>query len=344
MNRDSARTRVVLALLLLTSFTLVTLDFRGGEDGPLSGLRGLAAAIFGPIETAAAATIRPVAGLVDDVRHFGDDDAELARLKDENAELHAQLRTSQLARARAAELDKLLGLAGRGEYKVVPAQIVAVAPEQGFEWTATIDAGSGDGIKPDMTVVNGDGLVGRVKRVGPTTSSVLLAVDPTSSVGARLERSLQIGVATGRGSRGMSLELLDPQTRVRKGDRLVTFGSQRSVPFVPGVPIGEVTSVEQTPGALTRTATVAPYASFTALDLVGVVVEPPRKDPRDAVLPVSGRRCRRASWSSRSASSSPSWPPCGCPARRRTSSYSWRSGWRSPTARCPGSSSASRPA
>jgi rod shape-determining protein MreC len=285
MNRDSARTRVVLALLLLTSFTLVTLDFRGGDDGPLSGLRGLAAAIFGPIETATAAAVRPVGGFLDDLRRFGRDDTEVALLRDENAKLRTQLRTSELARARAAELDKLLGLASRGQYKVLPARVVAVGPEQGFEWTATVDAGSGDGIKPDMTVLNGDGLVGRVKRVGPTTSTVLLAVDPTSSVGARLERSLQIGVVTGRGRKAMSLELLDPQTTVSKGDRLVTFGSQRSVPFVPGVPIGEVTSVRQTPGALTRTATVTPYVSFTALDLVAVVVESPRQDPRDAVLP-----------------------------------------------------------
>jgi len=30
---------------------------------------------------------------------------------------------------------------------------------------------------------------------------------------------------------------------------------------------------------------VRPYVDFTALDLVGVVVVPPRRDPRDAVLP-----------------------------------------------------------
>jgi rod shape-determining protein MreC len=284
MNRDSARTRVVLVLLLLTSFTLVTLDFRG-DNGPLSGLRGVAAAIFGPIEATTSAVVRPFAGFVSDVRGFGGADAELERLRKENAELRSQLRTSELARARANDLDKLLGLAARGQYKVLPARVVAVGTEQGFEWTATIDAGTGDGIKPDMTVVNGDGLVGRVKRVGPMTSTILLAVDATSSVGARLERSLQIGVVTGRGKRAMDLQLLDPQTQVRKGDRLVTLGSQGSAPFVPGVPIGEVTNLKQTPGALTRTAIVTPYVSFTALDLVGVVVEPPRKNPRDAVLP-----------------------------------------------------------
>jgi rod shape-determining protein MreC len=139
-----------------------------------------------------------------------------------------------------------------------------------------------------MTVLNGDGLVGRVKTVGPTTATVLLAVDPASSVGVRLEGSMEVGFTTGQGiddGSRLDLQLLDGQSTVLRGDRLVTFGSQGDTPYVPGVPVGEVLSVRGSPGSQTRTATVAPYADFTALDLVGVVVEPPRKDPRDAVLP-----------------------------------------------------------
>jgi len=51
------------------------------------------------------------------------------------------------------------------------------------------------------------------------------------------------------------------------------------------VPVGVVRSVQGSPGSQTRTAVVAPYVDFTSLDLVGVVVQPPRTDPRDAVLP-----------------------------------------------------------
>ena len=54
---------------------------------------------------------------------------------------------------------------------------------------------------------------------------------------------------------------------------------------MPGVPVGVVGTVEKTPGSLTRSATIKPYVDFTAIDLVGVVVQPPRRDPRDAVLP-----------------------------------------------------------
>ncbi|MGZ4480083.1 MAG: rod shape-determining protein MreC [Nocardioidaceae bacterium] len=285
MSRDSRRTRLLLALLLLTSISFITIDYRGGDSSPLNGLRSLAAAVFGPIEKAASAIATPVGDAVDSVTSLGDGKAETARLGKENQELRRQLRTSELARNRAAELDKLLRSAGAGRYRVVPAQVIAIGAAQSFSWTVTIDAGSGDGIKPDMTVINGDGLVGRVKTVGPSTATVLLAIDPESAVGVRLEKSMEVGISKGEGNRDLNLQLLDGQSTVVKGDRLVTFGSRGARPYVPGVPVGEVVKVQSTFGTLTRTATVRPFVDFTALDLVAVVVQPPRTDPRDAVLP-----------------------------------------------------------
>jgi rod shape-determining protein MreC len=282
MNRDTRRTRIVLALLLLTSLTFVTVDFRDG-DSPLSPLRRLAGSVLGPVETGAAAVVRPVSDLFDTVGGLGDSEDRIAELERENERLTLELRTSDRARSRAAELDGLLRVAGVGQYRVLPAQVVGVAPAQGFASTVTIDAGSRDGIKRDMTVINGDGLVGRVTAVTSGTATVLLVIDPVSSVGVRLERTMEKGFADGRGARDpLELSVLDPQTPVNDGDRLVTLGE---AVFVPGVPVGEVRDVESTPGSLTRKAVVDPYVDFGSLDVVGVVVERPRTDPRDAVLP-----------------------------------------------------------
>lgn len=296
MNRDTRRTRILLALLLITSVSLITIDYRGGERSPLDGFRSLAAAVFGPVEQVAAAIVSPISDAVDSVSSLGDGRAEAKRLRRENQELTRRLRTSELDRNRAAELDALLHLAGAGRYRVVPAQVIAVGAAQTFSWTVTIDAGTRDGIHPDMTVLNGDGLVGRVKTAGPTTATVLLAVDPESSVGVRLAGSMEVGFTTGQGVEDggyLDLRLLDGQSSVAPGDRLVTFGSQGNTPYVPGVPVGVVRGVQGTPGSQTRTAVVAPYVDFTALDLVGVVVEPPKRDPRDAVLPPLPRSTRK---------------------------------------------------
>jgi rod shape-determining protein MreC len=288
MNHDNRRTRALLALLIFTSVCLITIDSRGGLGSPLDGVRSVAAAVFGPVEQVAAAIASPISSAVDKVGTLGNGTTDAQRLAKQNQALRLQLRTSALARSRAAELDGLLKLAGAGRYKVVPAQVIAIGAAQTFSWTVTIDAGTRDGVRPDMTVLNGDGLVGRVKTAGPSTSTVLLAIDPESSVGVRLEGSMEVGFTTGQGVRdrgALDLQLLDGQATVSRGNRLVSFGSQGDRPYVPGVPVGEVVSVRGTPGSQTRTATVRPYVDFTSLDLVGVVIEPPRTDPRDAVLP-----------------------------------------------------------
>jgi rod shape-determining protein MreC len=288
VNRDTRRSRVLLALLLVTSVVLVVIDNRSEGSSPLDGLRSAAAAVFGPVEQVAAAIASPVSDAVDSVSRLGEDGDELDRLRQRNEELTRRLRTSELDRQRAAELDGLLRVAGAGRYEVVPARVIAIGAAQTFSWTVTIDAGTRDGIHPDMTVLNGDGLVGRVKTAGPSTATVLLAVDPDSSVGVRLESSMEVGFTTGQGigdDGALDLRLLDGQSTVARGDRMVTFGSQGDTPYVPGVPVGVVRSVQGSPGSQTRTAVVAPYVDFTSLDLVGVVVQPPRTDPRDAVLP-----------------------------------------------------------
>ena len=288
MNRDTRRTRTLLFLLLLTSITLIAIDHRGGDDSPLRGLRSLAAAVFGPVEKAASAIAGPVSEAVDDVGSIGQGKDQAAELGKENEALRSQLRTSELARNRAAELDDLLRIAGAGRYGVVPAQVIAIGAAQTFSWTVTIDAGRSDGLRPDMTVINGDGLVGRVKTVGPVTATVLLIIDPESAVGVRLEKSMEVGIASGQGGDddgALGLQLLDAQSSVARGDRLVSFGSRGAAPYVAGVPVGEVVLVRRSLGTLTRTATVRPFVDFSTLDLVGVVVEPPRKNPRDAVLP-----------------------------------------------------------
>jgi len=66
---------------------------------------------------------------------------------------------------------------------------------------------------------------------------------------------------------------------------ILARGSQNGRPFVPGVPIGEVTKVDNSPGSVTQTADVKFYTNFTALGVVSVVVSGEGIDPRDALVP-----------------------------------------------------------
>ncbi|MGW7242535.1 rod shape-determining protein MreC [Streptomyces sp. NPDC054804] len=283
--RDTKESRLLLVLLIAIAFALITVDIRGGRNSPVDGARQAAAAVFGPIENGMSTVVDPVGNAVSAVRDSGERHDRLARLEKQNATLKAKLGSDDRNRSRLNQLDKMLKMAGEGQYGIKGAQVIAIGSAQGFSWTITIDVGANDGIKRDMTVLNGNGLVGRVTTVGPDASTVLLANDPDFTVGTRMEGSDELGFASGQGDRPLRVELLNGKAEVKKGDRLVTFGSQADRPFVPGVPVGTVSSVDPSNGGLTRTLYVTPFASFTKLDIVGVVVEAPKKDPRDEVLP-----------------------------------------------------------
>ena len=279
------RLRVVVAVLLGVALTFVILDLRGGQ-GPFTSARNVMSSIFGGIERGAATVFSPITGFADFWTNTRDQKARLDELEKSNAELQSEVKRAADDRARASALDGMLKVAGLGRYRVVPAEVIAVGPAQDFSWTVTIDAGSDDGIELDMTVLNYQGLVGRVSNVEKRTSSVVLIIDPSVSVGARVAGSQEIGILSGTGKQSeLQYQLLDPLASLEKGAALVTFGSKDGRPFVPGVPIGEVLSVAGTAGQLSRMATVRPFADISTLSIVGVVVRPPRTDPRDSVLP-----------------------------------------------------------
>jgi len=286
--RDSRRTRVVLAALLLAGLVLITLDAHGaeaGSSGPFGRLRQAAQAVFGPVERFTDAGTRRIGAFFTGWGHADADQGRIDQLTAELAALRAETETSADSRARAAELDKLLDLTAADHLTTVPARVVALGADPDGGWSATIDAGSRDGVRPGQTVVDGDGLVGRTADVGPFTSTVLLVVDPASTVGVRLVGPETIGAASGEDRDTLRVAFLDPQLQVKPGTALVTLGSPNDSPFVPGIPVGTVRSVLATPGSLTRTVLVTPYADMSSLDTVAVIVQPARSTPRAALAP-----------------------------------------------------------
>ncbi|HVF18850.1 MAG TPA: rod shape-determining protein MreC [Mycobacteriales bacterium] len=279
MYRDSRRLRLVLALLIVTSFTLITIDYRGGEGASLRGLRRGAAAVVGPVQRAVSRVVRPVGRALSSVGDLGSLGDQVDDLKKENAELRTKLRAAEDLRRRSDELDALLGAsAGRGA-TILPATVIADSPNN-FEWTVTLDRGSRDGVAPDMTVITGDGLVGRVLEVAPFTCSVLLIIDRQSAVGSRLANG-QRGLLSGNGLDPLVLELREPDAPVAKGDVLLTSDSSS---YVGGIPIGVAETITRQP-TLTKRVTIKPYVRYTALDIVGIILSAPRDAPAPAVSP-----------------------------------------------------------
>ncbi|HEX3823883.1 MAG TPA: rod shape-determining protein MreC [Mycobacteriales bacterium] len=276
----------MLTVLLLAAFSLITLDYRSSA---LSGVRSAASTIFGPIEDVVSDVTHPIGSFFSSLGHLGSYKHQNEALQKQIAQLQSQLHLTALERAELAQDQKLLKIASIGQYRVVAARVTAYGGGLGTDQTAMIDRGSVNGIKVNETVINGDGLVGRTVTVGRTTSTILLADDPTFGVGARTAaKQLELGVVSGGGrAQPMSLSLLDTKDRPTVGESLVTAGDTANgdSPFVPEVPIGKITTVNPLNGALAYTATVQPFVDFTAIDIVGVVVHAPKVIKHDSVLP-----------------------------------------------------------
>jgi rod shape-determining protein MreC len=287
MRAGGPRPPRAVLVLLLACLTLITLDARGGDSSPLDPVRSVAGDLFGPVESAAAAAVRPFAAVPDFFRTTDALRRDVAALKVTNSRLRTELAGSALDRNRAVELDGLLATSRSTGYALVPARVVAMGPAQSFSRTVTIDAGTTSGVRPDLTVLDNDGLVGRVLRADRSTATVLLLVDQDSVVGGRLGSSMEVGFLRGRGQVGddarLDLDLVDASAVASKGDALVTWGSKHGAPYVAGVPIGRVASVRSTPRLQSTRAVIAPYVDFSSLDLVGVVVDRHTRSDRTVI-------------------------------------------------------------
>jgi rod shape-determining protein MreC len=283
-GRDRDRSsRIVVALLVAASLTVITVDAASGEDSPVDPARAAVGEVIGPVETGTATAVRPFR---ETVAYFAANDElrrDVAELSAQNSKLRSQAEQAPLDRTRLAELDGLTGTANQTGYALVAARVVGMGPMQSFSRTVAIDAGTTSGVRKDMTVLNNDGLVGRVISATRSTANVLLILDTDSVVGGRLGSNSEIGFLRGRGVTGergrLDLDLVDHSVTPAKGDSVVTWGSQNGVPYVAGIPIGKVESVYSTPRELAKHAVIDPFVDFTSLDVVGVVV--PRKTDGD---------------------------------------------------------------
>jgi rod shape-determining protein MreC len=238
------------------------------------------------METATSTIARPLTDIPGWFRSQADLRRQLSALQKQNGELGQESGRVAYLRSRLAEYDGLTGTARRLGYALVPARVVGYGGAQSLTDTVTIDAGTAAGITPDMTVVNAQGLVGRVIKVTTSSATVLLIVDADSTVGGRLASDLDAGFVTGSGSLAagapLRMQLLDQTDTPDRGDTVVTWGSGKA-PYVAGVTIGTVTRVYSDLQDSTKTVEVRPAVDFGALDTVGVVVPSGTRSDRTVI-------------------------------------------------------------
>ncbi len=277
------RSRLLLVILLVTALFFITLDLRGVSL--TKGSRSVTQSTLAPVQRTVSDIFSPVGRFFSNIKNFGKTKAELDQVEIANAQLKSALTLDQNAKGELAQLKGVLDLAGRGSYKVVAARVIGRGSAATFSQTIMLDQGSSSGIRADMSVISANGLVGLVKTVTSSTSIVQLISDPNFKVGVRIARSQSIGILQGQGTNTYSLQLLDPAGTILVGDSLLTNGSDNNHPFVPGVPVGQVTWVDHTTSTLTQSGDVKSYANLNDLGVVSVILSAPSAAPSTPLLP-----------------------------------------------------------
>lgn len=277
------RSRLLLVLLLVSSLFLITLDLRGVNLA--SGIRGTVASVFSPVEKLFSKLFSPIGNFAGDLRNLGQSNEKIDDLTKEIDQLKSKEILDEDTIGQLSQLRNVLDLAARGNYKVVAAKVINRGSSATFKETITIDVGSSSGISKNMTVISDGGLVGVVKSVSSSSSTVLLMSDPTFKIGVRIAGTQSIGVLSGQGGNTYLLQLLDTTGEIKVGDKLVARGSEGGRPFVPGVPVGSVIEVQSNASSITQNADVEASANLNRIGIVAVVVSPPKSDPRDSLIP-----------------------------------------------------------
>ncbi len=274
LSRRIGRSRFTLVLLVLTSLTLVTLDFRG--FGPIDRARSGALSVLSPVGHAAQSAFRPVSNVWDGAFQNDDLKKRNAALQRQVDEMRSKIATGQVAEQSNQQLLEQVDLPFVGQLptKVAPVVSGAVA---NFDDTIQIGRGTRDGIRKNMPVVVGTGLVGLVVQVSRDQAVVKLITDTSFNVGVTVlgtdigGSSGVEGVATGQGNSRHITATVDSGVNVKKGDILVTRGEPGS-PYPTGLPVGTVASVSPNNNSLQQSLTVDLLADVLNLSYVSVVL------------------------------------------------------------------------
>lgn len=184
----------------------------------------------------------------------------MENMKREMLELHEM-------RLENRRLRELLNFTESENRKVLPSMVIARDPLT-LRDIIVIDKGKRHGLRKDMTVISGNGLVGRVRETGTSISRVLLITDRDSVVSGILSRTRDEGAVTGMGN-GLVMKYLELGCDVKEGDKVVTSGF--SGIFEKGLLIGEVVSVKEDAKGLYLNAIIKPEVDTVRLEEVLVI-------------------------------------------------------------------------
>lgn len=265
------RYRDVFLVGALLVFPFVTFLSSGHKGRDPNVVDRTVLAIAAPVQSLLTWVVDGITGGVDGYVALRGAREEAATCRAELAQSRAEVNGLKEASLENERLKKLLGYVEGSVAQELAAKVVGVNPSPQY-LSLRLDRGEADGVHGRMPVVTPDGVVGQVVRVVGGSSDVMLLSDPSSRVGAVVQRTRVRCSVIGTGDgRRLALENADRDADIVAGDVVVTSGTDGVFP--PKLVLGTVQSTQRAPSGLFLSAEVAPAVTFSRVEEVLLLPE-----------------------------------------------------------------------
>lgn len=175
-------------------------------------------------------------------------------------------------------METLLGFIESSSLRMFAARVVGRNPDNWYQ-TLIINKGDDDGVQMDMGVVTLLGVVGRVVKVKPRLSQVLLMGDRNSAIASIVERTRDEGIVEGVDGNHLLMKYLPLTAEVAIGDRILTSGLAGFFP--KGLWVGTVEEILREEADLFIKLQIRPSVNFSKLEEVLLIDSLPLHGPRE---------------------------------------------------------------
>jgi len=185
---------------------------------------------------------------------------KVVKLQAQNANLKNKL--NELEKENQ-DMKKLLGAPFSPSWQFTNAKVLSINNNQ-----MTINIGSNNGIKSGQSVVWENNLVGRINKVQPHLSQIILPTNNQEKIYAKISSTQVKGIVQNNQDQLQFTNVL--QEKELKKDQIVVTSGEKQI-YLEGIIIGKITEVEQDKVEVYKKAIITPIIEFENLTNVFIV-------------------------------------------------------------------------
>lgn len=275
MNQFFTNKKMIVLLISVIMFvSLISLSIRSGDSIPfLQQASNDITAVMGRVFSRPANALTSVFESVSDLQNTYEENqrlkTEIDKIYERQAEISV-LRDENMRLGEELELQNSLT-----EFQTISGTVISRSPDNWVD-QIIVDRGSQDGVEVGMPVMSGNGLIGRISEVNPTSSKVVLLTNieqTANQVSSEiiLDEEIVYGLISGydNSAEHLVMSQITSTIEIDEGELITTSGLGGVIPR--GLVIGEVEEVTMDAHGLAQQVYVRPAADFENIRYVTII-------------------------------------------------------------------------